>query len=390
MGTYTSARATGGTPSDRNGGPAHNDGGPIRDDDGSPTRKHGGNPTRDHGGSPTHGKHGSRTHNAARGASASLPRPGRRPRTRHRAAGLAAAVLALSLPLSACSSDGASGAPSDTADSSAPSPSPTPSVDRATYRHILTGALEPLNRALRAVDDAHEGSALNTALDAASSRADSAADTLQMAATPGDASPANTQLVSALRALGQDLKGARGDGGRCATAPRVELGRAQSPHSLTSAGRALTALGYDTSVHLPRTEPAEHRRLTNGALVHDGSRAGLGRLTVRNGTARDAVVALTRGKHTAFSVYVRHGSNATIRSVNSGSYTVYFTTGEDWSSRKSSFTRKCSFEKFDDQAHFKTVRVTGGTQYTVLTFTLNKVVGGNATTSTVPPAEFPS
>ncbi|MGX1971680.1 hypothetical protein [Streptomyces kronopolitis] len=386
MGTHTSARATGGTPSDRNGKPTRNDGGPTRDDDGSPTR--------DHGGSPTHGKDGSRTHDAARGASASLPRPGRRPRTTHRAACLAAAVLALSLPLSACSSDGASGAPSDTADSSAagsaPSPSPTPSVDRATYRHVLTGALEPLNRALRAVDDAHEGSALNTALDAASSRADSAADTLQMTATPDDASPSNTQLVSALRALGQDLRSARGDGGRCATAPRVELGRAQSPHSLTSAGRALTALGYDTSVHLPRTERAEHRRLTNGTLVHDGSRAGLGRLTVRNGTARDAVVALTRGKHTAFSVYVRHGSNATIRSVNSGSYTVYFTTGEDWNSRKSSFTRDCSFEKFDDQAHFKTVRVTGGTQYTVLTFTLNKVVGGNATTSTVPPAEFPS
>ncbi|MFI1160342.1 hypothetical protein [Streptomyces sioyaensis] len=348
MRTYTSARATGGTPSNRHGRP---------------------------------------THHQDRSAPAPLPRQGRRQRTTHRAAGLAAAALALSLPLSACSSDGAGGA---SAAGSAPSPSPTPTVDRAAYRHTLTGALGPLNSALRAVDGAHEGSALNTALNTASSRADAAADTLQMTATPDDASPGNSQLISALRALGQDLKSAGGDGGRCATSPRVALGSAQSPQSVKAAGRALTALGYDTSVHLPRTQPAQHRRLTNGTLVRDGSRGGLGRLTVKNGTARDAVVTLTRGKRTAFSLYVRHGSNATVRSVNSGAYTVYFTTGEDWNGAKSSFTRECSFEKFDDPANFKTVRVTGGTQYTVLTFTLNKVFGGNASTSTVPAAEFPS
>lgn len=354
MRTYTSARATGGTPSGRYGRPAH-------DQD--------------------------------RSASAPLPRQGRRLRTTHRAVSLAAAALALSLPLSACSSDGAGGASAtdSSAAGSAPSPNPTPTVDRSAYRHTLTGALGPLNSALRAVDSAHEGSALNTALNTASSRADAAADTLQMTATPDDASPDNSQLVSALRALAQDLKSSGGaGGGRCATSPRVALGSAQSPQSVKAAGRALTALGYDTTLHLPRTEPAQHRRLTNGTLVRDGSRGGLGRLTVKNGTARDAVVTLTRGKRTAFSLYVRHGSNATVRSVNSGSYTVYFTTGEDWNGPKSSFTRECSFEKFDDHAHFKTVRVTGGTQYTVLTFTLNKVFGGNARTSTVPAAEFPS
>ncbi|MBM4792973.1 hypothetical protein HXP44_13150 [Streptomyces sioyaensis] len=330
-------------------------------------------------------------HDPDRSTPAPLPRQGRPLRTTRRAASLAAAALALSLPLSACSSDGAGGASAaDSSTGSAPSPSPTPTVDRAAYRHTLTGALGPLNSALRAVDRAGEGSALNTALNTASSRADAAADTLQMTATPDDASPGNSQLVSALRALGQDLKSAGGDGGRCATSPRVALGRAQSPQSVQAAGRALTALGYDTSLQLPRTQPAQHRRLANGALVRDGSRSGLGRLTVKNGTAHDAVVTLTRAKHTAFSLYVRHGSNATVRSVNSGSYTVYFTTGEDWNGPKSSFTRECSFEKFDDHARFKTVRVTGGTQYTVLTFTLNKVFGGNARTSTVPPAEFPS
>ncbi|MFH9249260.1 hypothetical protein ACH4NT_28375 [Streptomyces lydicus] len=313
-----------------------------------------------------------------------------------RAAAFGAAALALALSLTACSSDGGSERPaggsggSAAAASADPSPTPTPTVDPATYRHALSGALGPLDSALRAVDRAGEGGALNKALDTASARADAAADALQTTRTPDDATAGNSQLASALRALGQDLKSARGDGGRCATSPRVELGTAQSPKSVQEAGRSLTALGYDAGLRLPRTEQAKHRRLANGALVRDGSRGGLGRLTIRNGTGTDAVVTLTRGSRTAFSVYVRQGSNATIRSVNSGAYTVYFTTGEDWNSAKSSFTRGCSFEKFDDKANFRTVRVTGGTQYTVLTFTLNKVIGGNATTSRVSPGEFPS
>lgn len=324
-------------------------------------------------------------------------RPSRRTRRTRgggRAAALGTAALALVLPLAACSSEGESKGPaggsSGSSAGSAPSPSPTPTVDPAAYRHALTGALGPLDSALRAVDRAHEGGSLNKALDTAAAKADTAATTLQSVATPDNAIAGNSQLASALRALGQDLKSARGAGGRCATSPRVELGTARGPQSVKEAGRALTTLGYDATLRLPRTEQAKYRRLGNGAFVRDGSRGGLGRLTVRNGTGTDAVVTLTRGSQTAFSVYVRKGSNATVRSVNSGSYAVYFTTGEDWNSAKSSFTRQCSFEKFDDKANFRTVRVAGGTQYTVLTFTLNKVIGGNASTSTVPPGEFPS
>ncbi|MDT0457395.1 hypothetical protein RM550_16895 [Streptomyces sp. DSM 41527] len=270
------------------------------------------------------------------------------------------------------------------------SPSPTPAVAPATYRHALTEALGPLDSALRAVDGAHDGGPLNKALDAAAAKADTAARALQTTATPDNALAGNSHLALSLGALAQDLRSARGSGGRCSASPRVALGTARSPQSVEQAGRALTALGYDATLHLPRTERARHRRLANGAFVHDGSRGGLGRLTVRNGTGTDAVMTLTRGTRTAFSVYVRSGSEATVRSVNSGSYTVYFTTGEDWNDPKSSFTRECRFEKFDDRATFRTVRVAGGTQYTVLTFSLNKVIGGNAGTSAVPPGEFPS
>ncbi|MEU9115701.1 hypothetical protein AB0D04_28940 [Streptomyces sp. NPDC048483] len=267
---------------------------------------------------------------------------------------------------------------------------PTPTVAPAAYRRTLATALGPLNSALRAVDRAQEGKALNTALETAARKADASAGALEAARTPDNAAAGNGQLTTALRSLGRELRSARGDGGRCATSPRVALGTATSPKDVKEAGRALSALGYDATLRLPRTEEAEHRRLGNGAFVRDGSRGGLGRLTVSNGTGTDAVVTLTRGSRTAFSVYVRGGADTTVRSVNSGSYTVYFTTGEDWDGGKRSFTRECSFQKFDDTADFRTVQVAGGTQYTVLRLTLNKVFGGNASTSEVPPGRFPS
>ncbi|MFJ2439705.1 MULTISPECIES: hypothetical protein [unclassified Streptomyces] len=52
--------------------------------------------------------------------------------------------------------------------------------------------------------------------------------------------------------------------------------------------------------------------------------------------------------------------------------------------------RSCAFQKFDDEADFRTVEVPGGTQYTVLTFSPAKTIGGNATTSEVPADAFPS
>jgi len=314
----------------------------------------------------------------------------RRRRRTGPAAALGAAALALALPLTACSAAGESDAPTGGSSSSAPTPSASPTADPATYRHALADALRPLDSALRTVDGAREGDPLDKALNTAAGKAETAADALEAVAAPDNALSGTSQLATALRALGQDLRSARGGVGRCATSPRVELDTAHGPQSVKEAARALKALGYDTALRLPRTERAQHRRLANGTFVRDGSRGGLGRLTVNNGTSSDAVVTLTRGSRTAFSLYVRKGGKATVRSVNSGAYTVYFTTGEDWNGGKRSFTRGCSFEKFDDKANFRTVRVSGGTQYTVLTFTLNKVFGGNASTSTVPPGEFPS
>ncbi|MEW1720403.1 hypothetical protein [Streptomyces sp. NPDC093109] len=305
------------------------------------------------------------------------------------------AALALSLSLAACDSgdNGSSGTgdgkPAVTTVPS-PTPSPTPSVEPAAYRETLDTALGPLDKALRAVDRASGGKALTRALREAAAAAITAADALTIAPTPDDAADGNTQLILALQDLDKSLDQAGSASGRCAASPRVALGTATGPRSVRNADRSLTRLGYPVRLTLPRTEKPRSRRLENGSLVKDGSRTGLGRLTIDNGTDSDAVVALTRSGRTAFTLYIRKGREATVRGVEDGYYTVFFASGVDWDSAERSFTRDCGFQKFDDRAHFRTVAVTGGTQYTVLKYSLAKSLGGNATTSDVPDDEFPS
>ncbi|MEV7422728.1 hypothetical protein [Streptomyces sp. NPDC091212] len=300
------------------------------------------------------------------------------------------AVLALALPLAACDSGGDGDGPDSPAAVTTSAPAPPPKVDPAVYRRTLESALKPVDKALRAMNRTDDGGALNKAFGTASDAAGAAADALTAAPTPDDAATANVSLTIALRALSENLKEASTAHGRCATSPRVELASTDGPAGLRDASAALTGLGYPARVAAPRTEKPKKRRLDNGTLVKDGGRGGLGRLTIDNGTASDAVVSLTRQKRTAFTVYIRKGRSATVRAVDDGSYTVYFSSGTDWNSARKSFTRDCAFQKFDDKAAFRTVAVTGGTQYTVLKYSLAKSVGGNATTSDVDEDEFPS
>ncbi|WP_446038583.1 hypothetical protein [Streptomyces sp. SID1121] len=314
------------------------------------------------------------------------------------------AALALALTLTACSGDGGGGGgnggdggadpktptPATAAGTPAPTPTPVDPVDPAAYRHALAKIVAPLDTALRKVDRAAEGKALDAALDTAGTAADTAAGLLDLERAPDDAWSAHSDLADAVRDLGTSLVDARSGGGRCATSPRITLRSDDAPASVREADAALTALGYAVDLKLPRTEKAKHRRLGNNSLVKDRRQGGLGRLVIKNGTSSDAVVTLTKGQRTNFTVYIRKGQDATVRRVADGAYTVYFTSGTDWSGSKRSFTRDCSFQKFDDKADFNTRQVSGGTQYTILTFSLEKSIGGNATTSEVPEDEFPS
>ncbi|MEV4564593.1 hypothetical protein AB0K12_12560 [Nonomuraea sp. NPDC049419] len=127
-------------------------------------------------------------------------------------------------------------------------------------------------------------------------------------------------------------------------------------------------------------------RPRNGRILYDRISGGLGRLKIKNGTSRDGVVALVKGKKKAISIYVRAKSTATIRDVRDGTYRIYFTTGTRFSVSKGRFTRAASYQRFTSKLRFTTTSRTA----TAWTLTLNPVKGGNARTTYVNPKDFPA
>ncbi|MBE1565410.1 hypothetical protein [Nonomuraea africana] len=124
----------------------------------------------------------------------------------------------------------------------------------------------------------------------------------------------------------------------------------------------------------------------NGRVLYAGLSGGEGHLKVKNGTTRDAVVTLVRGKQKALSFYIRARSNATLKGVVDGTYRVYYTTGTHFSTSKKRFTRSATYRRFDSSLRYRTTSRSA----TIWTLTLKPAIGGNATTSGVDPKDFPS
>ncbi|MBB2910880.1 hypothetical protein FHS43_002143 [Streptosporangium becharense] len=126
-------------------------------------------------------------------------------------------------------------------------------------------------------------------------------------------------------------------------------------------------------------------RPANGRILYAGISGGQGTLKIKNGTSKDAVVTLVRGRSKAISVYVRARSRAVVDDVRDGTYRIYFTTGYRFSISRGRFTSGASYQRFDDRLRYTTTSSTS----TIWTLTLNPVRGGNASTSGVNPNDFP-
>jgi hypothetical protein len=144
--------------------------------------------------------------------------------------------------------------------------------------------------------------------------------------------------------------------------------------AVTAGGTAVTASQSDAA-----------SRPGNGRIIYDRISGGRGVLKIKNGTSRDGVVTLVRGRTKAISLYVRARSTARVNDVRDGTYRIYFTTGYRFSTSKGRFTRAATYQRFNDRLRFRTT----ASQYTVWTLTLNPVRGGNARTTQVDPKDFP-
>ena len=113
-------------------------------------------------------------------------------------------------------------------------------------------------------------------------------------------------------------------------------------------------------------------------------------LMVSNGTNRDAYIKLVdpRSGTLVAAFYVKLNSSFTLKQIPDGTYEVLFVLGEDWDSKAKSFTKSKSFTKFDKSLNFTTTQLSNEIHYRAFRITLNPVIEGNTTTSTVNEQEF--
>ncbi|NYI03741.1 hypothetical protein [Allostreptomyces psammosilenae] len=311
-----------------------------------------------------------------------------------RGARTASIALVVALALAGCSGgdgDGDTEALPTATDSwpAQPSPTASPTLSPQEYRAELIAATYDLEVALDEVARADGMDALDVAIGEAAVAADAGAVALSAVEPPDDAAVEHADLTTALEDLGTDLtdlQTAMELSEVCAPSSTLgRLGASENLAAVAGVSRALGDKGYDMTLTLPSFPEERTRRLDNGTFVADGSRNGLGELTIDNGTSSDTVVTLARGDDAAFAVYVRAESEFTVYSISDASYTIYYASGADWDSETESFTRDCGFSRFEGEAAFETTSST----YTTYSITLHPVEDGNATTRPVDPEEFP-
>ncbi|MFI9837268.1 hypothetical protein ACIHFD_09560 [Nonomuraea sp. NPDC051941] len=154
---------------------------------------------------------------------------------------------------------------------------------------------------------------------------------------------------------------------------------------LTALPAGATAATGTESVALA-SQNAAAARPGNGRIIYDGLSGGRGVLKIKNGTPRDGVVTLVKGRTKAISIYVRAKSSASIKDVRDGSYRIYFTTGSRFSTSKRRFAVGAAYQRFNQRLKF----VTTATSYSIWTITLHPVKGGKAQTSQINPKDYPA
>ncbi|MEV0349876.1 hypothetical protein AB0H88_29215 [Nonomuraea sp. NPDC050680] len=154
---------------------------------------------------------------------------------------------------------------------------------------------------------------------------------------------------------------------------------------LTASPAAATAVGERTVASVSQAAGSAAARPGNGKILYDRVSGGQGTLKIKNGTSRDGVVTLVKGRTKAISIYVRARSSASVRDVRDGTYRVYFTTGSRFRTSKGRFSQSAVYQRFNDRLRFTTT----ATSRSVWTLTLNPIRGGNARTTSINPKDFP-
>jgi hypothetical protein len=117
-------------------------------------------------------------------------------------------------------------------------------------------------------------------------------------------------------------------------------------------------------------------------MVASTSREGHGKLNVTNGNADYAAVILASdsAQVTDWLVYVRAGMSATMNRIPTGTYRLMFQIGGTWDDMEETFKCASATGVFDRAAAFEEQEKADRVEYTEISITLHKLIGGNART----------
>ncbi|MGW0804613.1 hypothetical protein [Nonomuraea sp. NPDC002799] len=272
---------------------------------------------------------------------------------------------------------------------------PSPSAAALTpeaYKAELSSRHKAMAAAIDAVAGARSVKTLDQRVGRAEDTLSGAATTLS-ALTPPDAVRAqHDAYVASLNDFVTDLAATAGKVGSrdLCTPSAVLIDLDDKLDALDKAGEALQSAGdYPADVVDVKAGSKQSRRLKNGSFIRKSSLGGRSSLEIDNGSSLDAVVTIMKGGSKSFSVYVRKKAKFKIRGVRDGSYKIYFTHGVDWEGKSKSFTRECSFERFQKSVSFKTTFTATQVRWHDWRVTLHAISGGNARTAPVDPDDFP-
>ena len=157
------------------------------------------------------------------------------------------------------------------------------------------------------------------------------------------------------------------------------LAPAPSPTPAPAAARSPVSLENGTNITPPAPGPS-----------------GLGKLTIKNGTTRDAVAKLVTGTadpatwQTQRFVYIKANDTLVMENVRVGTYRLAFMSGVDWDAGARKFVREVSTSVFDETFEFKEEPAQGGTRFTTWDVSLNPVAGGTGKTTALQDGAFGS
>jgi hypothetical protein len=303
-------------------------------------------------------------------------------------------LLALAVVPAALQSgdDGGSGSPGGGAGPNGGSATPAVAASSPEeYQQALTTLDSSLTEGMRKLTAARTAPTVRNAADAMALAVDAQTEKLRAMAPPEAVAAAHDRLVTALEGLSAALTSGSTEGVCSGSSAAPRISREAAVNELRAAARALGAAdpahAYRVGTSLPKVAKDPNRRLSNGRYLKRTASNGSGQLKIKNGGRTDGVISIVPGKakQPTVTVYVRGKQNFTVRGVRDGTYHIFVTSGTDWDSAARTFSRDCTFARFDDPFKFSTTSTT----YTIWEVTVSAVAGGNATATEVGADEFP-